>query len=92
MKIYLVGGCVRDKLLGLPIKDRDWVVVGASAAELIDKGYQQVGKDFPVFYIPTVRKSMPWRGLNEKPHRVMPVLNLPLPQTSAWKMISNAVT
>lgn len=57
MKIYLVGGCVRDKLLGLPIKDRDWVVVGASAAELIDKGYQQVGKDFPVFLHPDSKEE-----------------------------------
>lgn len=52
MKIYLVGGAVRDQLLGLPIKDRDWVVVGAQPADLIAKGYQQVGKHFPVFLNP----------------------------------------
>ena len=49
MQIYLVGGAVRDQLLGLPVKDRDWVVVGADADELLRQGYQPVGKDFPVF-------------------------------------------
>ncbi|WP_343183589.1 tRNA CCA-pyrophosphorylase [Buchnera aphidicola] len=52
MKIYLVGGAVRDFLLKLPIKDRDWVVVGSSPKKLIDKGFKQVGKDFPVFLHP----------------------------------------
>ena len=52
MEIYLVGGAVRDQLLGLPIKDRDWVVVGATPEMLLDQGYQQVGKDFPVFLNP----------------------------------------
>lgn len=49
MKIYLVGGAVRDGLLDIPVFDRDWVVVGATPAELLAMGYQQVGKDFPVF-------------------------------------------
>lgn len=52
MKVYLVGGAVRDGLLGLPIKDRDWVVVGGSAEELKHQGYRQVGKNFPVFLHP----------------------------------------
>ena len=52
MKIYAVGGAVRDALLGLPVKERDWVVVGASAAELEALGYRRVGKDFPVFLHP----------------------------------------
>ncbi|MFL6550252.1 MAG: multifunctional CCA addition/repair protein [Povalibacter sp.] len=52
MKIYLVGGAVRDELLGLPVKERDWVVVGARPEELIDAGYKPVGKDFPVFLHP----------------------------------------
>ncbi|MCW9023351.1 MAG: multifunctional CCA addition/repair protein [Gammaproteobacteria bacterium] len=54
---YLVGGCVRDKLLGLPIKDRDWVVVGASPQEMLDLGYKAVGKDFPVFLHPQTREE-----------------------------------
>lgn len=52
MKIYQVGGAVRDKLLGLPVKDRDWVVVGATPDAMLDLGYQQVGRDFPVFLHP----------------------------------------
>ena len=52
MEIYLVGGAVRDQLLGLPVKDRDWVVVGATPEMLLSQGYQQVGKDFPVFLNP----------------------------------------
>jgi tRNA nucleotidyltransferase (CCA-adding enzyme) len=52
MEIYLVGGAVRDKLLGLTPRERDWVVVGASADEMLALGYQQVGKDFPVFLHP----------------------------------------
>ncbi len=47
MKSYLVGGAVRDALLGLPVKDRDWVVVGATPQQMLDAGYQQVGRDFP---------------------------------------------
>ncbi|TKU44640.1 multifunctional CCA addition/repair protein [Citrobacter sp. wls716] len=57
MKIYLVGGAVRDALLGLPIKDKDWVVVGATPQEMLDAGYQQVGRDFPVFLHPHSREE-----------------------------------
>ncbi|MCI0401729.1 MAG: multifunctional CCA addition/repair protein [Gammaproteobacteria bacterium] len=52
MKIYQVGGAVRDKLLGKPVKDRDWVVVGATPEQMEALGYQPVGKDFPVFLHP----------------------------------------
>ena len=52
MQIYLVGGAVRDRLLKRPIKDKDFVVVGATVAEMIDAGFQQVGADFPVFLHP----------------------------------------
>ena len=52
MEIFQVGGAVRDKLLGLTVKDRDWVVVGATPQALLDQGYRQVGKDFPVFLHP----------------------------------------
>ncbi len=52
MEIYLVGGAVRDRLLGLPVRERDWVVVGASPQEMLDQGYKRVGKDFPVFLHP----------------------------------------
>ena len=52
MRVYEVGGAVRDALLGLPVEERDWVVVGASADELTAQGYRRVGKDFPVFLHP----------------------------------------
>jgi tRNA nucleotidyltransferase (CCA-adding enzyme) len=52
MQIYLVGGAVRDTLLGLKVKDRDWLVVGATPAQMLKLGYQQVGADFPVFLHP----------------------------------------
>jgi tRNA nucleotidyltransferase (CCA-adding enzyme) len=52
MQIYIVGGAVRDRLLGLPVKDRDWVVVGASVQSMLQQGYKPVGKDFPVFLHP----------------------------------------
>ncbi len=52
MEIYLVGGAVRDKLLGLPVKERDWVVVGTTVDDMLAEGYKQVGKDFPVFLHP----------------------------------------
>ncbi|KTD17574.1 multifunctional CCA addition/repair protein [Legionella jordanis] len=57
MKIYLVGGAVRDKLLGYPVQERDWVVVGATAEELQALGYQQVGRDFPVFLHPKTKEE-----------------------------------
>ncbi|OQX37271.1 MAG: multifunctional CCA tRNA nucleotidyl transferase/2'3'-cyclic phosphodiesterase/2'nucleotidase/phosphatase [Oceanospirillales bacterium LUC14_002_19_P2] len=52
MKIYLVGGAVRDRLLGLPVKDRDWVVVGSTPSAIKAQGFRPVGKDFPVFIHP----------------------------------------
>ena len=55
MKIYQVGGSVRDLLLGLPAEDRDYVVVGATVEEMLAAGYQPVGKDFPVFLHPKTK-------------------------------------
>jgi len=73
MKIYVVGGAVRDELLGLPVKDRDYVVVGATPEQMLAQGFRPVGKDFPVFLHPhtheeyalarTERKTAPgYRG------------------------------
>ncbi|MFM2289968.1 MAG: hypothetical protein RL684_3111 [Pseudomonadota bacterium] len=52
MQVYLVGGAVRDELLGLPVRERDWVVVGGSPAQLEAQGFRPVGRDFPVFLHP----------------------------------------
>jgi tRNA nucleotidyltransferase (CCA-adding enzyme) len=57
MRVYLVGGAVRDEQLGLPVKERDWCVVGATPDELVDAGYKPVGKDFPVFLHPDTREE-----------------------------------
>lgn len=57
MKIYTVGGAVRDALLGLPVQDRDYVVVGATPAEMVARGFTPVGKDFPVFLHPKTHEE-----------------------------------
>ncbi|WP_439328358.1 multifunctional CCA addition/repair protein [Lonepinella sp. BR2357] len=57
MQVYLVGGAVRDQLLNLPVKDRDWLVVGTTPEQLIQQGYQQVGHDFPVFLHPKSKEE-----------------------------------
>jgi tRNA nucleotidyltransferase (CCA-adding enzyme) len=57
MQVYLVGGAVRDALLGLPVRERDWVVVGATPDELAAQGYTPVGRDFPVFLHPQSREE-----------------------------------
>lgn len=57
MRIYTVGGAVRDELLGLPVKDRDYVVVGATPEEMVARGFRPVGKDFPVFLHPQTHEE-----------------------------------
>jgi tRNA nucleotidyltransferase (CCA-adding enzyme) len=57
MKFYTVGGAVRDELLGLPVQDRDWVVVGGSPEQLVAAGFTPVGKDFPVFLHPVTHEE-----------------------------------
>ncbi len=57
MKTYLVGGAVRDELLGLPVHERDWVVVGAREQDLLAQGYRRVGRDFPVFLHPDTHEE-----------------------------------
>ncbi len=56
-KIYCVGGAVRDRLLGLPVQDHDWVVVGSTPEEMVAQGFQPVGKDFPVFLHPETHEE-----------------------------------
>ena len=57
MQTYLVGGAVRDALMGLPVRDRDWVVVGSSPQAMLEAGYKPVGRDFPVFLHPHTREE-----------------------------------
>ena len=57
METYLVGGAVRDELLGLDVTEKDWVVVGASEKDLLDENFKKVGKDFPVFIHPQTKEE-----------------------------------
>jgi tRNA nucleotidyltransferase (CCA-adding enzyme) len=57
VEIYLVGGAVRDQLLGLPVKERDWVVIGETPESMVKQGFRPVGKDFPVFLHPTTQEE-----------------------------------
>jgi tRNA nucleotidyltransferase (CCA-adding enzyme) len=66
MQVYLVGGAVRDRLLGLPVRERDWVVVGAEPAELERQGYTPVGKEFPVFLHPQTHEEYALARLERK--------------------------
>ena len=66
MQVYLVGGAVRDALLGLPVKERDWVVVGGSREELLRLGYREVGRDFPVFLHPETHEEYALARLERK--------------------------
>ncbi len=66
MQVYLVGGAVRDALLGLPERERDWVVVGGSREELLRLGYREVGRDFPVFLHPQTHEEYALARLGRK--------------------------
>jgi tRNA nucleotidyltransferase (CCA-adding enzyme) len=66
MQVYLVGGAVRDELLGLPVRERDWVVVGATPAELEREGYRSVGREFPVFLHPQTQEEYALARLERK--------------------------
>ena len=66
MKIYLVGGAIRDKLLGRVPKEKDWVVVDSSSSELLNLGYKQVGKQFPVFLHPETSEEYALARLEKK--------------------------
>lgn len=68
MKIYLVGGAVRDKLLNLPIKEKDWVVVGATVDDMLKQGFKQVGKEFPVFLHPKTNEEYALARMERKIH------------------------
>lgn len=57
MEIYLVGGAVRDRLLNIPSKDKDFLVVGSSPEKMIDLGFKPIGKDFPVFLHPKTKEE-----------------------------------
>ena len=57
MKVFLVGGAIRDELLGIPFSEKDWVVVNSSHKEMIKQGFKQVGKNFPVYLHPKTKEE-----------------------------------
>jgi len=102
MKTYLVGGAVRDNLLGIPVKDRDWLVVGSSVEDMLALDFQQVGKDFPVFLHPQSKEEYALarteRGLRSKkdispissPALIWPTCDSAL--SPAYNAVSPAIT
>jgi len=69
MQVYLVGGAVRDALLGLPVKERDWVVVGASREQMLAANFREVGRDFPVFLHPQTHEEYALARIERKTAR-----------------------
>ena len=69
MEVYLVGGAVRDEMLGLAVTERDWVVVGSSVEEMLAKGYRPVGKNFPVFLHPQSKEEYAFARTERKKGR-----------------------
>src|ERR1700731_3585057 len=66
MQVYLVGGAVRDALLGVPVKEQDWVVVGGTREQLLQMQYREVGRDFPVFLHPETHEEYALARLERK--------------------------
>ena len=66
MKIFLVGGAVRDEILNIQSVEKDWVVIGASEKEMLQKGFISVGKSFPVFLHPDTKRNMPGQEKKSK--------------------------
>ncbi len=82
MQVYLVGGAVRDKLLGIDSYDNDWVVVGATPEMMLSQGYTAVGKDFPVFLHPKSKEEYALHEQRESQVLVTLVLNVSSIKTS----------
>src|SRR5918992_860739 len=80
MKSYVVGGAVRDELLGLPLQDKDYVVVGATPEEMVARGFKPVGKDFPVFLHPKTHEEYALARTERKRHELERGLAEPHPE------------
>lgn len=75
MKTFLVGGAVRDALLNLPVTDKDWVVTGSTPEAMLEQGYHQVGRDFPVFLHPVSREEYALARTERKTGKATPALS-----------------
>ena len=89
MRVYLVGGFVRDTLLGLEPKERDWVIVGGDAESLLAQGYRRVGKDFPVFLHPESAEEYALADANARLRRATGALPLKQARMSRLKRTSS---
>ena len=91
MDIYLVGGAVRDTLLGLPVTDHDWLVVGSSPEEMTALGFVPVGRDFPVFCTHKPMRNTPWLGPSARPSvATMALPSMPHPRShlkKIWRVV-----
>ena len=74
MKIFQVGGSIRDEILGVEANDKDWVVVGSSPEKMIAEGFKPIGKDFPVFLHPKSNEEYALARTEKKSERVIKVL------------------
>jgi tRNA nucleotidyltransferase/poly(A) polymerase len=93
MQIFTVGGAIRDELLGLPVQDRDYVVVGASPEEMLARGFKPVGKDFPVFLHPRRRtRNMRSPAPSARPAMATRALRCTARRRSPWPTTSRAAT
>ena len=92
MQIYLVGGAVRDRLLGRPGGDRDWVVVGSTPDAMVAAGFRPVGKDFPVFLHPDTQDEYARRAPNASTATVTTASRSTPPRTSHWRTTWSAAT
>ena len=75
MKIFQVGGSIRDEILGVEANDKDWVVVGSSPEKMIAEGFKPIGKDFPVFLHPESNEEYALARTEKKSERVIKVLH-----------------
>ncbi len=85
MQVYAVGGAIRDELLGKPSQDRDYVVVGATPAQMEAAGFRPVGKDFPVFLHPRTKEEYALARTERKTamgYKALPFIASPM---SRWK-------
>ena len=92
MKVYKVGGAVRDRLLDRPVSDCDWVVVGATPADLIALGYRPIGRDFPVFLHPETHEEYALARTERKTAPGYTGFVFQAPPRSPWRTISGVAT
>lgn len=85
MKVYKVGGAVRDKILGIKPIDNDWIVVGSSPEEMVSSGFKPIGKDFPVFLHPETNEEYALQELRKRMVMVIKVLIFTLAKMFLWK-------